>query len=151
MKDNLNISYPATIAEEKQDDGTVCYVVSFRDLDGCNTYGNNYEEAKAMAKEALDLLLECMLTDNDEIPKPSTRKTAEVSIYPSPKIAVPLLLKLAREEQNKTITNIASSLDVPYQNYQMLEKGKRKNVTISTLTKAFNALGYEAEIVLHKI
>ena len=53
--------------------------------------------------------------------------------------------------QNKTITNIASSLAVPYQNYQMLEKGKRKNVTIATLTRVFHALGYEPEIVLHKI
>ena len=127
------------------------YALSFRDLAGCNTYGNTFEEAKAMAKEALDLLLDAMLEDNDRIPTPSKIRLDEVPIYPSPNKSVPILLKLAREIQNKTITNVASSLEVPYQNYQMLEKGKRKNVTIATLTRVFHALGYEPEIVLHKI
>ena len=91
-----------------------------------NTYGNTLEEAKAMAKEALDLLLDAMLEDNDRIPTPSKIRLDEVPIYPSLNKPVPMLLKLAREIQNKTITNVASSLEVPYQNYQMLEKGSEK-------------------------
>jgi predicted RNase H-like HicB family nuclease len=47
------------------------YGVYFPDLPGCVSYGATYDEAEAMAKEALELHLYGMEKDSDEIPAPS--------------------------------------------------------------------------------
>ena len=46
--------------------------VSFVDLPGCLTQGDNYREAFLNAQEALHLHLVGMIMDGEEIPKPST-------------------------------------------------------------------------------
>jgi predicted RNase H-like HicB family nuclease len=48
------------------------YGVSFPDFSGCVTAGSSLEEAKAMAKEALEFHIQGMLEDDAEIPKPSS-------------------------------------------------------------------------------
>ena len=48
------------------------YVVSFPDLPGCITEGDNVEEAIRMAKEALELHLYNMEEDGDFIPIPTS-------------------------------------------------------------------------------
>jgi predicted RNase H-like HicB family nuclease len=53
------------------EDGVEGYTVSFPDLPGCHTEGDNLEEALAMAKEALGLHLYNLEEDGYEIPKPS--------------------------------------------------------------------------------
>ena len=44
------------------------YNVSFPDFPGCVTFGRNFEEAKKMAKEALELWLEELTASRQEIP-----------------------------------------------------------------------------------
>lgn len=48
------------------------YTVSFPDLPGCITEGDDFEEATVNAKEALELHLYGMEEEGIEIPKPST-------------------------------------------------------------------------------
>lgn len=42
--------------------------VSFPDFPGCFTFGKNFEEAKEMAKEALELWIEVLQEEHHEIP-----------------------------------------------------------------------------------
>ena len=46
------------------------YGVSFPDFPGCVTAGTSLEDAKDMAKEALELHMHGMLEDGDDIPEP---------------------------------------------------------------------------------
>ncbi len=48
------------------------YGVSFPDLPGCFTAGQDLDEARAMAKEALDLHIEGMIEEGLAIPAPSS-------------------------------------------------------------------------------
>lgn len=52
------------------------YGVSFPDIDGCISYGDDLEHAQKMAKEALGFHIYGMERDDDEIPYPS--KTAKI-------------------------------------------------------------------------
>ena len=60
--------YPAVFTSEK--DGS--FSVSFPDLEGCCTFGNNLQDALDMAEDALCLMLYDMEVDGREIPSPST-------------------------------------------------------------------------------
>lgn len=48
------------------------YTVSFPDLPGCITEGDNIEEALHMAKEVLELFIYSMEEDGESIPSPSS-------------------------------------------------------------------------------
>ena len=54
------------------------YVVSFPDLPGCITEGDNVEEAIRMAKEALELHLYNMEEDGDSIPVPTSPEKVQL-------------------------------------------------------------------------
>jgi len=55
------------------------YCVSFPDLPGCITEGDNMEEALHNAKEALELHLYGMEEDGDEIPAPTSPEKIKAS------------------------------------------------------------------------
>lgn len=57
--------YPALLLYDAES-GKVC--VRFPDLPGCNTFGDDYEDALTSAKDALGGHLLCMEEDNDVIP-----------------------------------------------------------------------------------
>ncbi|QTX33354.1 type II toxin-antitoxin system HicB family antitoxin [Aminithiophilus ramosus] len=65
MKKDVRI-YPALLSEEG---AYIC--VRFPDLPGCNTFGKDYADTIASAKEALGGHLLCMEEDNDPIPAPT--------------------------------------------------------------------------------
>ena len=54
------------------------YVVSFPDLPGCITEGDNIEEAIQMAKEALELHLYNMEEDSECIPSPTSPEKVQL-------------------------------------------------------------------------
>jgi predicted RNase H-like HicB family nuclease len=67
--------YIALIHKEKDSD----YGVSFPDFPGCVTAGKTLEEAKTLAKEALESHIEGMIEDGEEFPTPTeTNKAAEL-------------------------------------------------------------------------
>lgn len=63
----LNMTYLAVL--EPGEDGS--YSISFPDLPGCFSYGNNLTEAQRMAFEAASLHVYGMEQDGEEIPVPS--------------------------------------------------------------------------------
>lgn len=67
--------YPATLTPHN--DGSGLYDVTFVDLPGCVSQGNNLEHALLMAQEALTLHISTMLEDGDPLPPPSTLAEAQ--------------------------------------------------------------------------
>lgn len=65
----LNITYLAIL--EPGEDGS--YSISFPDLPGCFSYGNNLEEAQHMAAEAASLHVYGMEQDPRTVYKPAKR------------------------------------------------------------------------------
>ena len=55
-----------TVVYQKEPEGGYTAIVPA--LAGCVTYGKNLEEAKKMAKEAIELYLESLRKHNEEIP-----------------------------------------------------------------------------------
>ena len=66
--------YPATLTPHEDASGP--YGVTFEDLPGCVSQGENLEDALRMAQEALTLHLGSMLEDGDVLPPPSTLEEA---------------------------------------------------------------------------
>ena len=69
----LNLTYLAVL--EPGEDGS--YSISFPDLPGCFSYGDNLAEAQRMAKEAASLHVYGMERDGDEIPTPTPKNPTE--------------------------------------------------------------------------
>lgn len=68
-------AYPAVFT--KEDNGQ--YSVKFRDLEGCNTCGDNIEHAIEMAEDALALVLYGYEVDEKEIPIPTDLKDIKIN------------------------------------------------------------------------
>ena len=68
--------YTATLTPYEDDSGR--YGVTFVDLPGCVSVGENLDDALRMAAEALSLHVGSMLEDGDPIPRPSTPEEAAV-------------------------------------------------------------------------
>jgi predicted RNase H-like HicB family nuclease len=66
--------YPATLTP--YEDGSGRYGVTFVDLPGCVSVGENLDDALRMAAEALSLHVGSMIDDNDPLPRPSTLEHA---------------------------------------------------------------------------
>lgn len=99
----LNLTYLAVL-EPGEDGG---YSISFPDLPGCFSYGDNLAEAQRMAEEAASLHVYGMERDGDEIPTPSLNLSREstdgnvvmpVTIHPD--------LYRAKRDNERVKTNI---------------------------------------------
>jgi predicted RNase H-like HicB family nuclease len=64
-------SYIAIVHKDPKSD----FGVSFPDFPGCITAGKTIDEAKNMAKEALELHIRGMIEDGDELPEPTKLET----------------------------------------------------------------------------
>jgi predicted RNase H-like HicB family nuclease len=84
------------------------YVVSFPDLPGCYTQGDNLEEALRMAKEALELHLYCMEDEGDEIPEATAPEKAKAPdgafVVPIEAYMIPIRDSMANKAISKTVT-----------------------------------------------
>lgn len=63
--------YPALFTPDREKGG---FVVTFPDLPGCITQGDSEDEARAMAEDALSLILAHIIGAAGEIPRPSVRR-----------------------------------------------------------------------------
>jgi antitoxin HicB len=110
------ISYPAIIKYDKSDKN---YLVEFPDLPGCVTFGQTKEEALFNAEEALSAYLESIFDRGFKVPPQKKRKGKDVYyITLEASVAVPLMLRLIREEENLTQGDAARRLAYSYLNYQ---------------------------------
>ncbi len=76
-------AFPAILEPAKKG-----YGVSFPDLPGAVSMGDNYEDAIKMAKECLSLHLYGMLTDGEKIPRPSPVKKIMKKTEPGESVAL---------------------------------------------------------------
>lgn len=132
----LNLTDLAVL--EPGEDGS--YSISFPDLPGCFSYGDNLAEAQRMAKEAASLHVYGMERDGDEIPTPSLNLPREntggnvvmpVTIHPDlyrakrdnervkTNITLPAWLKRIAEEQK---VNYSRLLETALMDYLQLPK-----------------------------
>ena len=97
------------------------YTVSFPDLPGCITEGDNIEEALHMAKEVLELFIYSMEEDGESIPSPSSPD----NIMVPPKSFVSIVevwMPVVRDEmENKAIKK---TLTIPKWLNDIAEKNK---------------------------
>lgn len=107
------------------------YIAKFPDMKNVITYGNSYEEALKMAKEALDGCLASSIDNNFVIPDASY--TGGETVEVDPRIAFALELRRARGTM--TQTEVAQKAGMSYQQYQRLENPRKTNPTLSTLSK----------------
>ncbi|GBE03116.1 MAG TPA: type II toxin-antitoxin system HicB family antitoxin [Nitrospirae bacterium] len=135
----MKLFYPAKITYIKEDKS---YLVEFPDLPGCLTEGNDIEDAKQNAKDALTGYLASIFERNFKIPGPSKPKVKNIfMIEPEPEVSLPIILRKLREKRNLTQGDIAKVLGISYQAYQRLEKPGKSNPTLKTLerlAKVFN-------------
>ncbi len=127
----LNLTYLAVL--EPGEDGS--YSVSFPDLPGCFSYGDNLTEAQRMAEEAASLHVYGMERDGDEIPTPSLnlpRESTEgnvvmpVTIHPDlyrakrdnerikTNITLPAWLKRIAEDQKVNYSRLLETALIDY-------------------------------------
>ncbi|MGJ3495474.1 helix-turn-helix domain-containing protein [Piscirickettsia salmonis] len=141
----LSLAYPAKIEEDKEGN----FLVSFRDAPEVTTFGETFEEAFFNAQEALELLLTDVDWETDTINNPSKQRKGEVMVAVSPEVAAPVLLHKLRDKKGFSLTEVARTMGVSYQNYQQIEAGK--NITLKSLKRAAAAMGAIVEIKLHVV
>jgi len=138
------LKYPARF-EPAEEGG---YFVEFIDLPGCHTEGDTFEEAQAMAKEALTGWLESVYSRELDIPEPSDASGDDIHyIEPEPEVELPILIRKSRIEKGLSQMQIAAALGIRYQTYQRFENPKTFNATVKNLKRISSALGKKCEIV----
>lgn len=136
----LNLTYLAVL--EPGEDGS--YSISFPDLPGCFSYGDNLTEAQRMAEEAASLHVYGMERDGDEIPTPSLNLSREntdgnvvmpITIHPDlyrakrdnerikTNITLPAWLKRIAEEQKVNYSRLLETALIDY--LQLPKQGGR--------------------------
>jgi antitoxin HicB len=113
------------------------FIAQFPDMPNIVTGGDTREEALAMAKEALDGVLEADVTHGNDVPAPFFKEGYPVSV--ANHIIIALQLRQLRGEQSQS--DIARRLGLSYQAYQRLENPQKSNPTVKTLERIANAFG----------
>ena len=131
----MNAAYPYTM--EPQESGG--YLIQFVDLDEAFTEGATEEEAAFNAAEVLSLVIEQRLADGQAIPLPSPDEGRPVA-YPQASIQAALLMRQAREEQGRTLAELARAQQTSWPSAQRLEQATN-NPTLKQLERAAAALG----------
>lgn len=125
------VQYPAKLEQDNSG-----YIVTFPDLDGCVTEGDNLQDALYNAKEALTGYLASIFERGFNIPQPSSLKGKNIySIEPDPEVAIPIILRRLRQKKGFSQKKLAQALGVSYQAYQKLENPRYFNPTIKRLHK----------------
>lgn len=137
----MNTAYPYRL--EQQEGG---YVVQFVDFEEAFTEGATEEEAAFNAAEVLSLVIEQRLADGQSIPWPSPSEGRSVA-SPQARVQVALLLRKAREEQGRTLAEMARALQTSWPSAQRLEQATA-NPTLKQLERAAAALGKRLSITL---
>jgi antitoxin HicB len=123
------------------------FLAQFPDMTNIITGGFSHEEALAMAKEALDAVLEVELANNASVPPPSFGTGAEGGGFPitvAPHIELALRLRELRGEHSQT--EIAMRVGLTYQAYQRLENPRKSNPSLKTLERIAHAFGKELQV-----
>jgi predicted RNase H-like HicB family nuclease/DNA-binding XRE family transcriptional regulator len=125
------------------------YSVEFPDLPGCFSAGATREEAIDNAVEALSLYLEEARDPKWDVPAPRARRSGRyVWIVPKPDVAIPLMIRRARQKHGLSQRQLARRLDISVQQLQKLETPGKSNPTVKTLFSISRALEHQLDIQL---
>ena len=139
----MKVVYPFRIWKEDQG-----YLIQgLKPLENVLTYGENVDDALKNGREALTGVLGAMLDHGQKIPEPQKmRQTKGVyKIEPDPSVAIPILVRKAREEAGLTLVELAAKLGVTYQAVQKWERSGT-NPKVETLNRVLGALGRRLEL-----
>jgi antitoxin HicB len=143
----MRLAYPMRFTPEPGEPG-VYNVQAIEPMGGVITFGESLEEAKAMARDALTGVLASMLDHGEPVPPPPHAEGDDIYwIEPEPEVAVPLLLRWARQEANVTQAELAARMKMTQQAVQKLERAGA-NPSVKTLAKVAKALGRELQIAI---
>lgn len=123
------------------------FVVEFPDVPNAITFGKSVDNALAMARDALNGVLECDIAQGWPLPDPCTGPGE--GLYPvevEPHILI--AWEFRRLRGDRTQAEIAARLKMSYQAYQRLENPGKANPTVKTLEKVARAFGKRLEIAL---
>lgn len=133
--------YPAKF--EKEENGL--YAVSFRDIPEALTCGDNYEQAVAMAKDALLTSMDFYFEDHRKVPMPSEALEDEVLIALPPSVFAKILLLNEMIEQNISNVDLAKRINVKPQEVQRITNLDH-STKIDTIGKALASLGRHLQL-----
>jgi len=134
--------YPAKI--EPDEDG---FMVSFPDLPFVHSSGDDLEDAKRHAVDALESGLYFLARDGEPLPVPSRLRCGLVAIEVTPGFAAKLLLLAELAAQKVRPTELARRLGVTPQEVNRL-LNLRHRTKIDAIAAALNALGKRLEVSL---
>ncbi len=139
----MKVVYPFRVWKEDED-----YLVQgLEPLENVLTYGESIEEALMNGREALTGVLGVMLDNGQKFPDPQKVSQAKdvYWIEPDPSVAIPILVRKAREEAGLTLVELAAKLGVTYQAVQKWERSGT-NPKVATLNRVLGALGRRLEL-----
>ncbi|MBL8516610.1 MAG: type II toxin-antitoxin system HicB family antitoxin [Betaproteobacteria bacterium] len=134
--------YPVTLTPDKKSGG---FVVTFRDLPEAITQGDTFEEALAMAQEALELALEFYFEDKRLVPEPSRPKRGQHVVELPASLAAKVLLLNEMIAQNVRPAELARRLNTTPQEVNRLTN-LRHTTRIDGIEAALRALGRQLEL-----
>lgn len=122
MKKNINVDKYLYIALFELDEESGGYTVTYPDLPGCITEGNNLSEAMKNAREALELHLFNLEEDEEEIPKATSIEILhkENSGY----IFVPIEVYMKSIRVSLYSKSASKNVSLPYWLKKLAEKEK---------------------------
>ena len=136
----MRFAYPATF--EPEDGG---YVVSFRDVPGANTEGDDEAEALAEARDALVVALGHYVERRLPLPEPSRPRPGEHVVAVPSLIAAKLALYQAMRAERITRTALARRLHLQENAVRrLLDLDHRSH--IDQIDRALAALGKRLEV-----
>lgn len=140
-KGNHMLSFPALL--EAQSDGGFC--VTFRDIPEAITQGDNLEDAKKEAINALITAIEFHFEDNRKVPEPSAPKEGEILISLPPSVEAKVMLLNLMLQEHKRPVDLARALHVKPQIVTRI-MDVHHATKIDTLAAAFQAFGRQLDI-----
>ena len=129
------VKYAAVL--EAQPEGG--FTVTFPDIPEAITEGDTREEALFHATDVLTLCLEVRIESGDALPVASKVKGG-VWVEPGAAIQAAFAVRAARQEQGRTLAELARSLGTSWAAAQKLES-PRANPTLRQLDRAARVLG----------
>lgn len=139
----MRYSYPCQIVrdvEEARVTGREAYVVTFRDVEPAITGGLSWSEAVDMASDCLGVALGFYVTDDEDLPVPSSPVDGEVMISVAPLVAAKLAVYTAMREQGMPRASLAEQLEMDNETIRRL-LDPRYRTHLSIVERALAVVG----------
>ena len=139
----MRYAYPCLIErdlEELETTGREAYVVTFRDVEPAITCGWSWAEAVDMASDCLRVALGFYVTDDVDLPVPSSPVDGEVMISVALLVAAKLAVYTAMREQGMSRASLAEQLEMDNETIRRL-LDPRYRTHLSIVERALAVVG----------